>query len=80
MNQPEKLITRNLTRVAQKSKAEKERLQMNAKNQSLLMQSHIKNAPTASILSVNLGQDVYEPSGEIDYIRFNKASKKADKK
>lgn len=76
MNQPERLITRNLTRVAQKSKAEKERLQINAKNQSLLMQSHIKHAPKASILSVNLGKDVYEPSGEIDYTRFNKASKK----
>lgn len=59
-----------------KSLAEIERLKINAQNQNHLMKAHLKmtssNEKTKSI-NLNRSTDVYQPTGEIDYSRFNKA-------
>lgn len=56
-----------------KTKAERERLELNAKTQHLLTLNHVKKVPVESVKPQNA--DVSQPSGEIDYTRFNKSSK-----
>lgn len=60
-----------------KSKTEKERLEMNAKAQAILMRSFSSKSVEAEVKAQNTRNknDIYEPEGEIDYSKFNKAKK-----
>lgn len=59
-----------------KSIQEKERLLMAAQAQSILMQAAIKNKPdTLTVNEKSRNGDTYEPAGEIDYTKYNKAKK-----
>lgn len=60
-----------------KSRAEIERLTINAKAQQILIQGLIKQTPKNEVSSINQDQskDVFQPKGDIDYSKFNKASK-----
>lgn len=60
----------------QKSKSELRRLEINAKAQHVLTRSFIKQIPKDEKTGLSNPQnDVYQPSGEIDYSRFNKSIK-----
>lgn len=58
-----------------KSKAETERLKINAQAQQVLMSSYIKKPQKEIIINPNQSSDVFQPVGEIDYTRFNKKAK-----
>lgn len=60
-----------------KSIAEIERLKINAQAQNHLINAHLKSAVKETSQSINLNQskDVYQPTGDIDYSRFNKSAK-----
>ncbi len=64
-----------------KSLAEIERLKINAQNQNHLLNAHLKRAAIneTKVEGINRNQssDVYQPTGEIDYSRFNKAASKS---
>jgi hypothetical protein len=64
-----------------KSLAEIERLKINAQNQNHLLNAHLKRAAIneTQVKGINRNQssDVYQPTGEIDYSRFNKAASKS---
>lgn len=56
-----------------KSKAERERLQMASKAQSILMQAH--SVASINIQTLNTSAqngDTYEPAGEIDYSKYKR--------
>lgn len=57
-----------------KSRAERERLELNAKTQHLLTLNHVKKVHVTSVKPQNT--DVSQPSGEIDYSKFNKSKAK----
>lgn len=63
-----------------KSIAEIERLKINAQNQNHLMNAHLKKASKdEKVKGINLNRstDVYQPTGEVDYSRFNKTASKS---
>jgi hypothetical protein len=62
-----------------KSLAEIERLKINAQSQNHLMKSFVKNQPSEKVKGINQNQsnDIYQPTGDIDYSRFNKAASKS---
>lgn len=64
-----------------KSLAEIERLRINAQNQNHLLNAHLKtatiNEKKAEGINRNQSNDVYQPTGDIDYSRFNKAASKS---
>lgn len=61
--------------MAFKSKTEKERLEMNAKAQSILMSSFSKKSVDDVVNKSTNKNDIYEPTGEIDYSKFTKDKK-----
>lgn len=62
--------------MALKSGQEKERLLLAAKAQSVLMQVAVKTSiPLTTKQTGGAINEVYEPEGEIDYTKYNKAKK-----
>jgi hypothetical protein len=62
-----------------KSKAERERLELNAKMQHVLTQHHVRNGHIQQVSVKPQNTDISQPSGEIDYSKFNKSASKAKK-
>jgi hypothetical protein len=59
-----------------KSIAEKQRLAINAKNQDLLLQQTIRTVAVISKASIEKSTtDIHQPSGEIDFRRYNHSKK-----
>lgn len=56
-----------------KSDSEKKRLEDNAKAQQILSRSFAKNIP--KIENTDQLKDIYQPTGDIDYSKFNRAIK-----
>lgn len=62
-----------------KTKAEIERLELNAKMMHLLTRNHVKNGHVSQTSVKPQNSDISQPSGEIDYSKFNKSASKAKK-